>query len=64
MSFISYFPEVVVYSPGKNITKHFHTIPFNSLITMMEIEDGRSFNQLFNAGGSCQDFLLMLVLKY
>lgn len=35
-----------MHSPSKNVIKHFHTIPFKFLITMMEIEDGRSFNRL------------------
>lgn len=59
-----YSPDEVVHSPSKNVIKHFHTIPFNSLITMIEIEHGRNFNQLFNACSSHQDFPLMLVLKY
>lgn len=40
MSFVQkcYSPDEEVHSPSKNVRKHFHTIPFDSLITMMEIK--------------------------
>lgn len=59
-----YSPDEVVHSPSKNVIKHFRAIPFGSLITMIEIECGRIFNQLFSACSSHQDFPLMLFLKY
>lgn len=54
--------DEVVHSPN-NVIKCFQTIPFDSLITVIEIKHGRNFSQLFNACSSHQDFSVDVVSK-